>query len=69
MDSLNFHNEILEEIKTAERTEEERRKEIIKNGCPHTEKIKRKSLVYKTEWLECSACGKQFYLDGTEVEI
>ena len=69
MDSLNFYNEILDEIKAEERAEEERRKIIIKNGCPHTEKIKRKSLVYKTEWLECSVCGKQFYLDGTEVEI
>lgn len=69
MDSLNFYNEILDEIKAEERAEEERRKRIIKNGCPHTEKIKRKSLVYKIEWLECSVCGKQFYLDGTEVEI
>ena len=67
MDFMSFHNEILEEIKAEEMAEQERKAEIIKNGCPHTEKVRRKSLVYKTEWLECSVCGKQFYLDCAEV--
>lgn len=60
-------NEILEEIKTEEKAEEERKKIIIKNGCPHTNKIEKTSLVYKTKWLECAVCGKQFNLDGTEI--
>ena len=60
-------NEILEEIKTEEKAEEERKKTIIKNGCPHTDKIEKTSLVYKTKWLECAVCGKQFNLDGTEI--
>lgn len=42
MDSLNFYNEILDEIKAEERAEEKKRKTIIKNGCPHMKKIKRK---------------------------
>jgi hypothetical protein len=62
-----FANEILEEIKTEEKTEEERQKAIVKNGCAHTEKIEKTSLVYKTKWLECAICGKQFNLNGTEI--
>lgn len=62
-----FANEILREIKAEEKATEEKRKEIIKNGCPHTEKIEKTSLVYKTKWLECAICGKQFHLDGTEI--
>ncbi len=60
-------NEILEEIKTEEKAEEERKKTIIKNSCPHTNKIEKQSLVYKTKWLECAVCGKQFNLDGMEI--
>ena len=66
-DFIDFANEILEEIKDEEKTEEERRKAVIKNGCTHTEKVEKTSLVYKTKWLECTICGKQFNLDGTEI--
>lgn len=63
-----FTQEILEEIKAEDALEAERKAAIIAKGCPHTNKVKRSSLVYKTEWLECDVCGKMFYLDGTEFE-
>lgn len=62
-----FENEILEEIKSEEKIEEEKKQSIIKNGCPHIDKIEKTSLVYKTKWLECTVCGKQFNLDGMEI--
>ena len=62
-----FVQEVLEAVKEDEKEQEEKRQVIIKKGCPHTNKVKKSSLVYKTEWLECDVCGKQFYLDGTEV--
>ena len=60
-------NEILEEIKAEEKIEEKRKKTIIRNGCPHTDKKEQSSLVHKTKWLECTICWKQFNLDGTEL--
>ena len=62
-------NEILEEIKTEEKAEEKRKETIIKNGCPHTDKIEKSSFISKAKWLECTICGKQFNLDGTEIII
>lgn len=61
-------NEIIEELNNEEQQEKLKKAEIIKNGCPHTNKIEKTSLVYKTKWLECTVCGKQYYLDGREVE-
>jgi hypothetical protein len=58
---------ILEEIKTEEKAEEERRNAIIKNGCPHIEKIERIGTFTKMHYLECAVCKKQFYMNGTEV--
>ena len=63
-----FAEEILNEIKTEEKIKEKESAQIIKNGCLHTKLIKKKSLVYNTEWLECAVCGKQYNLDGTPVE-
>lgn len=52
--------DILEEIKAEEKTEEERRKMIIKNGCPHTEKVERIGIFSGEHFLECTICKKQF---------
>lgn len=61
--------DILEEIKEKEKAEEERRKAIIKNGCPHTEKVERVGLFTRKHFLECKICFKQFWMDGTEIEL
>lgn len=63
-----FVKELLDELKDEEKEQEKRRQTIIEAGCPHTNKVKRSSLVYKTEWLECDVCGKTFNLDGSEVK-
>ena len=63
-----FAKEILNEIKIEEEIKEKENTQIIQNGCPHADLIKKQSLVYHTEWLECVVCGKQYNLDGTPVE-
>lgn len=60
-------NKILEEIRAEEKIEEERKQTIIKNGCPHTDKIEKTGLVYKAKWLECTVCGKQFDSNGRDI--
>lgn len=61
--------EILEEIKRKEKEMEDKRKEIIKNGCPHTNKVERVGLFTRKHFLECTICFKQFWMDGSEIEI
>jgi len=57
-------NEVLEEAKV----KEAKRQEIIKNGCPCTNKIKRIATISKIEFLECDVCYKQFDLSGNEIK-
>ena len=59
-----FFNEILDEILEEEKQREVKRKEIVKNGCPCTNKIKRIATISKIEFLECDVCYKQFDLKG-----
>ena len=61
-------NNILDEIKAEEKAEEERWKDIIKNGCPHTEKVERIGTFSGEHFLECAICKKQFNMDGTEIQ-
>lgn len=63
-----FMEEILEEVKAEEKKEEEERKKIIARGCPHTNKVERIGTFTKEKFLVCSVCGKQFWLDGTEIK-
>lgn len=67
-DFENLMNEILEEIKTEERKEEEERKKIIAKGCPHTNKVEHIGTFTKEKFLACSVCHKQFWMDGTEIK-
>lgn len=60
--------DILEEIKAKEKVEEEKRKEIIRNGCPHTDKVEHAGLFSGERFLECKVCFKKFNMDGTEQE-
>jgi len=65
---MNYIDEIINEIKEEEKQREMKRKEIIENGCPHTNKTKRIATISKKEFLECDVCYKQFYLNGDEIE-
>jgi len=56
--------ELMVEILEEEKQREIKRKEIIKNGCPCTNKIKRIATISKIEFLECDVCYKQFDLKG-----
>jgi len=58
---------ILKEILEEEKVKEIERQEIIKNGCPHTNKIKRVATISRIEFLECDVCYKQFDLQGNEI--
>lgn len=60
--------DILKEVEEECNRKEEERKTIIKNGCPHTNKVERIGLFTKKHYLECTVCFKQFYMDGTEIE-
>jgi len=46
-------NELIDEILKEEQKKEVKRKEIIKNGCPCTNKIKRIATISRIEFLEC----------------
>jgi hypothetical protein len=63
-----FTDRILKEIIEEEKQKETKRQEIIKNGCPHTNKIKRVATISKIEFLECDICYKQFDLNGNEIK-
>ena len=65
---MNYIDEIINEIKEEEKQKEIKRQEIIKNGCPHINKIKRVATISRIEFLECEVCYKQFYLNGDEVK-
>jgi len=61
-------NDILEEIKQEEKQKEIKRQEIIKNGCPCTNKIERIATISRIHFLECDICFKQFDMQGNEIE-
>lgn len=57
-------DEILEELLKEEAEEEIRRQEIIKNGCPCKNKVRKTYSLSKIDYLECDICHKQFSMDG-----
>lgn len=61
-------NEIIDEILEEERQSEIKRQEILKNGCPCTNKIERIGTISKIHFLECDVCYKQFDLNGNPIE-
>ena len=60
-------NEILKEILEKEKAKEIKRQEIIKNGCPHTNKVERIATISRKQFLECDICYKQFDLSGNAI--
>jgi hypothetical protein len=60
-------DEILDEIKEEEKEKELRNQEIIKNGCPHSNKTKRIATISRIHFLECDVCRKHFDLQGVEI--
>ena len=68
METINkIANELINEILEEEKVKEIKRQEIIKNGCPHTNKIKRIATISRIEFLECDVCYKQFDLQGNKI--
>ena len=59
--------EILKEFEEEEKIEEEKRKEILANGCPCTVKIERIGRFSKKHYLECPVCFREFDLDGNVI--
>lgn len=66
---MDIMEEILKEVIEEEKMEEQRRREIIANGCPCTEKEEHIGTFSKIHFLQCSICGKQFDMDGTEISL
>jgi hypothetical protein len=60
-------DEILAEIIQEEIERELKNQEIIKNGCPHTNKIQRIATISRIHFLECDVCLKQFDMKGNEI--
>ena len=65
---MDIFDEILNEIKEEERQREIERQKIIKNGCPHTNKIECIGTFSRIHFLECNICLKQFDMQGNELE-
>jgi len=61
-------DDILKEILEEEKIEKIRKEEIIKNGCPHINKVERIATISRIHFLECDVCLKQFYLNGKEIK-
>lgn len=61
-------NEIITKILEEEKQSEIKRQEIIKNGCPHTNKTEQIATISKIHFLQCDICFKQFDLNGNPLE-
>ena len=61
-------NEIIDKILEEEKILDLNRSEIIKNGCPHTNKTEQIATLSKIHFLQCDVCFKQFDLDGNPLE-
>ncbi len=56
-----------DEVLAEEKELELRNQEIIKNGCPCTNKTEHIYTFSRIHYLMCDVCRKQFTLDGEEI--
>lgn len=63
---MDIFDEILEKLKKEEKEQETKRQQIIKNGCPHINKIEKIYSLSGIHYLECDICYKQFDMQGKE---
>jgi hypothetical protein len=68
MDDEKWLIDLVDKVIDEHKQKEIKRKQIIENGCPHTNKIKCIATISKIEFLECDICFKQFDLDGNEIK-
>lgn len=61
--------ELVNKVLKEKKKNEMKRQEILKNGCPHTNKTERIATISKIHFLECNICFKQFDLKGNPSKV